>query len=124
MTCHNPYILLYSYDSLNEKIQSFGEFEFRLEDVLKMFYEFPLLFGYRLETIRERISFFHAEELDALIFEKPEILFFSVDLLKKRLKFLKKQDKKYKLDNDLFLSESMFYKKFHVTREELWKEEG
>ena len=124
MTCNNPYIFLYSNDSITEKFTGFGELSYRLEDVITFFNKVPILFGYRMETIKERVNFIKENNLESYLFDKPNILFFSVDLLKARLLFLKRR----KIDltkkiNQIFLSEVEFEKKYHISREELWKGE-
>ena len=124
MTCNNPYIFLYSNDSITEKFTGFGELSYRLEDVISFFNKVPILFGYRMETIKERVNFIKENNLESYLFDKPNILVFSVELLKARLLFLERR----KIDltkkiNHIFLSEVEFEKKYHISREELWKGE-
>ena len=124
ITCNNPYILLYSTESLISKFQSLLELSFSKEEVLSMIKSFPFLFGYDMDTIHNRILFLREIHLDSLIVSNCRILLFCLDLLKARYQFLMKMSL-WKESNysSLFLSDYDFYKTYQITKDSLLKGE-
>ena len=83
-----------------------------------MIISFPIIFGYDFNTIRDKIEYFESIDLRDMIIENSKCLFYSINLIRARNIFL--FNKKYKLE-DLFLSDSLFEKKFKISRDNLLK---
>ena len=118
ITITNPYILLYSTESINNKVFSVKGLGYSIEDVIKMMTDFPLIFGYDITNIEKKINFYRSVDLDNYLIQNSKILIYNLDYLKSRLNCIK--DKKDNLD--LFLSEKDFYNKYNVKSLDLIKE--
>ena len=110
MISNNPYILIYSEDNITNKFNSLLEFIDR-DDLLKMCINFPLIFGYSLTNILDKINYYNKIKLDTSYIINSKILVFPLELIKARYFYLSKKDPNY---NNLFLEDNKFYKKYKI----------
>ena len=119
---HNPYILLYSIETLKDKFLSIQSLGYSSSDVVKMIQGCPFLFGYHIKSIEEKIEFYKECGLGSLIVDESKFLFYNLNFIKSRYQFISKYEKismkNYFL---LFLNDSDFYNKYSITKEELLK---
>ena len=122
MISHNPYILLYSIETLKDKFLSIQSLGYSSSDVVKMIQGCPFLFGYHIKSIEEKIEFYKECGLGSLIVDESKFLFYNLNFIKSRYQFISKYEKismkNYFL---LFLNDSDFYNKYSITKEELLK---
>ena len=125
ITCNNPYVFFYSNDAIQSKIEAIGSCGYLLEDVLKMMRNFPLLFGYDSNTIKEKFQFYQDLNIDSILIDDTRYLFFPLDLIKARVHYFHKKEIEISPKNShaLFLDDTPFYKRYHITRDELLKGE-
>ena len=123
ITCNNPYILLYPEEAIIERFNNLLFFDFSIESIRKMIINLPILFGYNINTVKERISYYDEIGLKNLITINSSILLFPCELIKRRYDFLSKtisiDDNNYKY---LFLNDIEFYKKFKISKTDLMKD--
>ena len=124
MISHNPYILLYSIDTLKDKFLSIQSLGYSSSDVIKMIQGCPFLFGYHIKSIEEKIEFYKECGLGSLIVDESKFLFYNLNFIKSRYQFISKYEKismkNYFL---LFLNDTDFYNKYSISKEELLKED-
>ena len=118
MTCNNPYIFLYSNENITTKYNDLKSLDFTNEEINNIIINFPVILGYDFNTIRDKIEYFESIDLRDMIINNSKCLFYSINLIRARNIFL--FNRKYKLE-DLFLSDSLFYKKFKISRDDLLK---
>ena len=114
ITKENPYILLYCSDFIKENFDNFVQNNFYHKEVLEMILKTPLLLSYSKETMSHKLKYYKKFLLFDYIKENPHVLLYNIDIIKKREKYIK--DKEYV---DLFLNDSLFKKKYKVSREKL-----
>ena len=126
MTSNNPYLFLYSNDSIHEKFNGIQSFGFSIDEVIKMIHHFPLLLGYDINSIQEKIKFYRSIQFDSILVSDSKVFMHNLEFIKMRYSYLSKkiQDFSVKDSSTLFMRDSEFKKKFHITREDLIKEEG
>ena len=121
MTCNNPYIFLYSNDNLTNKFMGIQNCHYSVEEAIEMIQKFPILFGYDMNSIQEKIEFYHSLELDQVIVHESYYLFYSLELIQARYHYLLSQNEVIDSHNyrNLFLNDLDFSRKYHITREQL-----
>ena len=110
MTCINPYIFIYSEDSIINKFNVLKDI-IDVDDLIKMFINFPLLFGYSLTNLLDKINYYNKIKLDTSYIINSKVLMFPLELIKARYFYLSKKDNNY---NNLFLEDYKFYKKYKI----------
>ena len=89
-----------------------------------MVLNFPLLLGYSIETIQEKLKFYKDLGIEEKVLVESQLLYFPLELVRARIECIrKKSELDYKSVDHLFFDDSHFYKKYKVTREELLKGE-
>ena len=124
ITCNNPYVLLYTDDILIDKFNNLLFFEFSLNDIRNMFIQLPILFGYDMQTINNRINYYISINLKNIIVKDTKIWIHPLELITNRYNFISiKENIDQSNYNLLFLNDRDFYKKFKISKEELLKGE-
>ena len=109
-----PYLLLYCSDFIKENFDNLVSSDFYHREVLDMILNTPLLLGFSKDNINYKLKYYKKFLLYDYIKENPKVLLYNLDIIKKRESYIK--DKEY---TDLFLSDSLFQKKYHVSRKKM-----
>ena len=124
ITCNNPYILLYSDESIIDKFNNFLFFEFSLDEIRKIIIDTPILLGYDTGKIKSRIKYYESINLKDVILTDSNILIYPIELIEKRYSFISKSKDINKKNYDLlFLNDKDFTKKFKISKDKLLKGE-
>ena len=122
ITCNNPYIFFYKNEDITNKIEGMGSLGYTLEVVLDMIRKLPLLVGYSLDTILERMNYYKDIGLENMYLNNSIILKYSIDFIKARKNYLDKYNPNDSLDN-LFIKDVDFKLRYHIDRISLLKGE-
>ena len=122
LTCNNPYIFFYSNEDIYNKIEGIGKTGCSLDNVLCMIKKLPILLGYSIHTILERMNYYKEIGLESYYLENSTILQYSLDLIKARKKYIDTFHPNDDLSN-LFLRDIEFRLKYHISRDSLLKGE-
>lgn len=117
MTCNNPYIFLYSQETLQIKYQGLSSLLKKQTNMV--LFKNPILFGYGYQNMEEKIAFYQKIKLSPSLLEETSILTISLDSIKARYHFMKKKLQ----EEDFFLTDSLFCKKYQITKKDLEQEE-
>ena len=109
ITCNNPYIFLYSEECITNKFSSLKEIIDK-NDLIKICSEFPLVLGYSINNLLDKINYYKKIKSDDYI-SNPKVLIYPLELIKARYFYLTKNTKNI---NDLFLEDYKFYKKYKI----------
>ncbi len=112
---NNKYIIIYIEDNISNKFNTLLEIIDK-DDLIKMYINFPLLFGYSLNNILDKINYYNKIKLDTSYIINSKVLVFPLELIKARYFYLSKKDNNY---NNLFLEDYKFYKKYKIKTTEL-----
>ena len=110
----NPYILLFDKDTISSNFKNFIHFSFYHKEVTQMVTATPLLLTYNKEEMKKRLQFFKKKDLLELVKEHSKLLLFPLELIEGRYERI--EDGNYR---DLYLSDILFYQKYHLKREEI-----
>lgn len=106
----NPYILLYDYHIIESNFKNFVKYNLYYKEVRDMILNTPLLLTYNSMEISRRLTFYQKNKLIDYVKNNSKFLLFNLDFIKNRLKYV---NDSY---GDLFISDISFFKKYHVTR--------
>ena len=117
LTEKNPYILLYSKEMVAANFKTFINYNIYNSEVIKMMNETPLLLTYNNKELENRLHYHKDKDLIEEIKKHSKYMLYSLEFIQKREKYVKKKDIK-----DIFLTDTEFYKKYNITRDEVLKE--
>ena len=119
MTCNNPYILLYSIESIISTYDKLLELVV-CDDLIKMCVNCPILFGYSTSNVSDKINYYNKIKLNDIYIDNSKILIYPLELIKARYFFLSKKINITKDNCDcLFLEDYKFYKKYKINTTKL-----
>jgi len=115
MISDNLYILFYSDESLENKINNFIVAGFDIEKVISIINNCPIIFGYDDDTVKEKISFYFDINLRDYLITNSKILFINLDIVKSRYHYLNNSNQySSSTYEDLFITDSDFEKKYET----------
>ena len=119
MTCINPYIFLYTDENILNKYNALLD-EIDKDSINKICISFPLIFGYNIKTIIDKIKYYNKISLNDLYISNSKILIYPLELIKARYFYLSKKKNMSNINyDDLFLNNSEFNKKYKINTSKL-----
>ena len=106
----NPYVLLYVKEILLDNFKCFIECGYSNQETIQMINDTPLLLTYNTKELNTRIHYYKDKKLLDEIKNNSTYLLYSLELIKQREKYVKK-------NSDLFLTDQEFYSKYKVDRD-------
>ena len=117
ITSINPYILLYSIDFIKDNYNNLEKNDFYKMEIIKMIKDNSIILGYDKNSLNTKIKFYKDHKLIDKIKSNSKLLTFNIDFIKARYKIISNKEN-YDI-NDLFISDSEFFKKYCITRYEI-----